>query len=334
MKVLYLCATNMSARLNPFKLQSYINDIYPDEDKFENYFIGIDLNMNGKYYCNADLKKDFAKLCNYTDNYFDLVVSEFCPLALFDTNLLYYINKILKQDGILLIPQYNQLYISGKEYKDVKLQNKFNKLGYKYISQVKGVYGDFIMFKKYKISPPQQLRKSYIKKITKIPKQVLYLCSVDQTAINNAMQYNQLLKYGLKWNDENIENYFVGDELNNFGCKASVVDEDFVEKCGLTFKFDAIISDFCPVYGKNGILNTGKLLYYMDEILKTGGYFIIQNIVIKDFNILSDKVNIYGKLYNNDELIDKMQELGYNYVSNFIDIDDNYKINYNIFIKL
>jgi spermidine synthase len=325
MKVLYLCADNRTVKLKTPSLQSYIEAISPGVKDFENYYIGDDIVDKQENVCIADLRENFPYICNYPEEYFDVIVSEFCPLTLFNTGFLDLINRILQKDGLLIMPKYGELRINKKRYTNDNMIKKIEKFGYQYQGEMKQKEGLFIIFKKLNSPSMKELRKPLLKKLAKTPKRILYLCSNDVTAMNEASNYDRLNKYKFKWENEYIESYFVGNNMKNYGCKASVIDEDFIRKCGLPNKFDAIVSDLCPLVGKNGIFNSGNLFYYMDKILKQGGYFANQ--------VVNDEVQINGKLYNQDQFIDKMDKLGYQHVETYKDYQGRYEIYLNIFIK-
>jgi hypothetical protein len=133
MKILYLCATDQTAKKQPPRLQSYVEELYPDEYDFENYFIGLNLNMFGKYYCKGDVKKNITNQCNYDFDSFDIVVSEFCPttyLTILNETFFDNLRLILKKGGIFIVQYPNITTIKNKNYDKQEFIDEMKKLGY------------------------------------------------------------------------------------------------------------------------------------------------------------------------------------------------------------
>jgi hypothetical protein len=116
--VLSLCATNTTYKAkNLSDVVHYIYEQFDQQSVDTNYYyVGIDMIIQNIYDpidardgCRADLTSTvtpFNEKCGYSENMFDVVISEYCPafssMSVFNTHSLQIIKNILKPNGYLI----------------------------------------------------------------------------------------------------------------------------------------------------------------------------------------------------------------------------------------
>jgi SAM-dependent methyltransferase len=185
LNVLVLCADNKTVVLKPTKLQSVLDYIivkYKLVGNQKNYYMGESLSHDlDNYKCNVfTSEEDLIDKCKYSDNQFDIIISEGCPLkniiSILYGPFLNAVNKILKPGGIFVFNKFGgstDIRISNEEYtsySDDKLLEEFKKYSFAlleiYTTDMKkpdGTHHISYLFQKQKV-----LKGGKTKRITKI----------------------------------------------------------------------------------------------------------------------------------------------------------------------
>jgi len=153
-KVLYLCATNTTKKIAPPKLQEIINKHLTDNEvnledvEYENYFLGLDVNMTKEnpnecvYRLGYDSyipEETISKKCDFIENTYDYIVSEYCTSPVFFSELtLTDIARLLKLNGHYILQNMRTSLISPDK--------KYNGYTFNYISSSKD--NQFNIYKK------------------------------------------------------------------------------------------------------------------------------------------------------------------------------------------
>lgn len=119
-EVLYMCATDETAELNPPKFTRMIQSLFENQPELFAHFVGMQITKVSATTCNARAADpNLVEKCGYKEGMFDVVVLEHCPIRFIDSDndvddvydsvlrspqTLTNVREVLTDAGLMIIP--------------------------------------------------------------------------------------------------------------------------------------------------------------------------------------------------------------------------------------